>query len=339
MKNAGPKKAGACHQPEGFFGMIRKVCAATAVALSLTVAPALAEGYPDKPIDLTVNFGAGGATDTVARLVGEKMSELLGQKIVVFNKAGAGGTIGVAAVATQAPDGYHIGTANMPSLAILPLMRELPYKPDDVVQIAAVMPYDYAIFARADAPYSTWDELVAYSKANPGKVSFGSVGAGTTNHLMMERLEKAAGVTWRHVPFKSESESVAALAGSHVDLINSSVPSAYGAFKGGKAKAILITSEGKLSNLDGVPTVADKGFDFAQVSFMSIIAPKGIEAAERAKLEAAIKQAVEDPGVKAAAAKLDANLKFVSGKDYDKMLAKMRDEWGALLKELNIAKK
>lgn len=313
-----------------------KTLVAAGAALLATSLAAQAEDYPTKPIQMIVNFGAGGSTDTVARLLAEALGKELGGTVVVSNTAGAGGTIGLAATAETEPDGYHIGTANMPALAIVPQMRELPYTPEDVVQIAGVMPYDYGIFAKKNAPYDTWEELVDYAKANPGTVTYGSVGTGTTNHLMMERLGKELGIEWRHIPFQGGAKAVAALVGGHVDLVNNTIGPILAPVQAGKVKPILVTSERPFPQLPDMPVVTDKGIDFAQVSYMSIVAPAGIDPDIRATLEAAFKVAVEDEAVKAAAAKLDLFPAFVPGADYEADLAEMRAEWGALLTELGL---
>ena len=313
-----------------------KTLVAAGAALLATSLAAQAEDYPAKPIQMIVNFGAGGSTDTVARLLAEALGKELGGTVVVSNTAGAGGTIGLAATAETEPDGYHIGTANMPALAIVPQMRELPYTPEDVVQIAGVMPYDYGIFAKKNAPYDTWEELVDYAKANPGTVTYGSVGTGTTNHLMMERLGKELGIEWRHIPFQGGAKAVAALVGGHVDLVNNTIGPILAPVQAGKVKPILVTSERPFPQLPDMPVVTDKGIDFAQVSYMSIVAPAGIDPEIRATLEAAFKVAVEDEGVQAAAAKLDLFPAFVPGADYEADLAEMRAEWGALLTELGL---
>lgn len=319
---------------------VLRLAAAGAVIAGL-LSPAMADTYPSKPIRMIVNFSPGGTTDVMARLVAKKAGEVLGTTIVVENKAGAGGTIGVAHLAQQPGDGYWIGTANMPSVGIIPQIRPLPYVPGkDVFQAAVLMPYEYVILARKDAPYNTWEELVAYAKKNPGKVTYASPGTGTTNHLTMERIAKILKIKWRHVPFKSGTKALAAVAGGHVDLNNASIGAVVSTLRAGKIKALLVTSEKRLSAvIPDVPTMAEKGLGFSQLSYLSVIVPKGVPDDVKAKLEAAIKVAVEDKGVQEAAAKLDMHPAFMSGKDYTVLLARLRKEWGELLEELKLKKK
>lgn len=317
--------------------IVTRFIAAIVIALAM-YAPASA--YPDKPVRLIVNFGAGGSTDTVARLLANKASELLEGNIVAENKPGAGGTIGVAHLAQQDGDGYWIGTCNMPAVAIVPQLRSVPYDPSkDVVQVAAVMPYEYGIFARKDAPYDSWEELVAYAQENPGKVTYGSVGTGTTNHLTMERIGRDLGIEWRHAPFKAGTNAVAALAGGHVDLVNNTIGPVLSALRAGRIKPILVTSERRFDVMPDTPTMSEKGLGFSQISYMSIIAPAGIPDDIRAKVEAAFKAAVEDQEVQKAANKLDLRPAFMSGEDYTELLVKMRKEWGEVLDNLDLKEK
>lgn len=314
---------------------------AASIAISGTFVTASADTYPSKPIRMIVNFSAGGTTDTIARLLARKAGEVLGTKIVIENKAGAGGTIGVAHLAKQPGDGYWIGTANMPAVGIIPQIRPLPYVPGkDVFQVAAVMPYEYVVLARKNAPYSTWEELIEYAKKNPGKVTFASPGTGTTNHLTMERIAKKLGIKWRHAPFKSGTKALAASAGGHVDLNNSSIGPVISALRAGKVKPLLVTSAKRFETvMPKIPTMAEKGLGFSQLSYMSIIAPKGVPPEIMAKIEAAFKAAVEDKAVLAAAHKLDMHPAFMTGAAYTSLLVKLREEWGEVLEDLSLKKK
>jgi tripartite-type tricarboxylate transporter receptor subunit TctC len=300
------------------------------------ISPANAE-YPTKPVKLIVNFSAGGTTDIAARLMVSKATEILKQAIISMNKPGAGGTLGVSYVARAKNDGYTIGTCNMPAVAIIPQIREVPYQPfKDLIQVCAVMPYEYALLVRGDAPWNTWDEFIAHVKANPGKVTYGSVGTGTTNHLVTARIGKVLGLDWKHVPFQGGVKATAAILGGHVDIINNTAASAASSLRAGKIKALLITSENRFSLTPDVPTMKEKGFKFSQISYMSIIAPAGIPDQARNMIEKAFKAAVEDKGVLKSTGKLDLHPKFMSGKEYQALLQNLSNEWGGLLTELGV---
>jgi tripartite-type tricarboxylate transporter receptor subunit TctC len=300
------------------------------------VLPANAE-YPAKPIKLFVNFSAGGTTDTAARLMASKATEILNQAIICMNKPGAGGTLGVSHIARAKNDGYTIGTCNMPAVAIIPQIREVPYKPfEDLIQVCAVLPYEYALLVRGDAPWNTWDEFVDHVKANPGEVTYGSVGTGTTNHLATARIGKVLGLNWKHVPFQGGVKATAALLGGHVDIINNTAASVASSLRAGKIKALLITSENRFSLTPDVPTMQEKGFTFSQISYMSIVAPAGIPDNVRTMIEDAFRAAAEDQGVLKSTGQLDLHPKFMGGKEYQALLKKLSKEWGDLLIELGV---
>ena len=308
-------------------------------AVTLTAAgPAVvAADYPEEPVQLIVNFSPGGSTDTAARLMTTEATGTLGQGFVVTNRPGAGGTLGVAEVARSDPDGYTIGTANMPAIAIIPQLRDVPYDPsEDIVQIAAVMPYEYAVFVRGDAPWQTWDELVEHVKENPGEVTYGSVGTGTTNHLTMARIGDDLGLDWKHVPFQGGVKATTALMGGHVDVINNTMASVASALESGDIRALMVTSEERFDLVPDVPTMKEEGFDFSQISYMSIIGPAGMPEEAQQKIEAAFKKAVESEAVQKTTGKLDLHPKFMPGAEYAELLASLREEWGAVLDRLDV---
>lgn len=310
-----------------------------AVFLFLFMGVAAAD-YPTKPIKMIVNFAPGGTSDFQARIIAQKAEKVLGQPIVATNKTGAGGTIGVSDVARAKPDGYTIGTCNMPSLCIIPQMRKLPYDPfTSFTHVCQALPYEYAIMVKSDAPWKTWDELVKHIKKNPGTVTYGSVGTGTTNHLTMVRIEKAIGLDWIHVPFKGGTRETAALLGGNVATINNTKVSVVSPVRAGQIRLLMITSKNRWDFASDVPTMPEKGFDFYQESYMSIIAPAGVPEEARAKLENAFKVAIEDPEVKKASAKMYLSPEFKTGKEYAEIVKRLHREWGAVLKDLDLLMK
>lgn len=318
--------------------MRQKLFATAVMAAAAMGAPSLgAAELFDKPITLIVNFSAGGATDTAARLMAPKAAEVLGQDIVIKNTTGASGTLGVAETARSEADGHIIGTGNMPAFAIIPSMRSLPYDPlQDLIQIAAVLPYEYAVMVKGDAPWQSWDELVEHVQANPREVSFGTDGAGSTNHLTMVRIGNELGLDWNHVPFKGGTDAAAALLGGHVDVVNNTTAAVASAIESGDIRPLLVTSQERLDIAPDVPTMEEEGFDFAQISYMSIIGPNGIPQNRRKAIEEAFAAAAQDEEVRAELAKMNLNPRYMPGEEYQELLGTMSENWGALLKELNM---
>lgn len=315
------------------------LASATALALAALTAfssPALAE-YPEKPITLIVNFGAGSTTDIAARMLADRAGKELGGTIVVSNRPGASGTIGVAEVARSEPDGYTIGTANMPALSILPQINKVPYDAEkDIAQIAAVVSYEYMTIAGGSGPFKTWDDFVKYAKENPGKATYGGLGRGTTDQLVAERIARDLGIKLRYVPFNGSDQLVSAALGGHIDVINSTVGPVASSLQAGELTALLITSEDPIPALgQGVPTMKEAGFDHSQVSYMSIIVPAGTPQEIRSKLEAAFKTATEDPQILEAAQKLQLKIKFVSGSSYQELVNAMAREYAPIIRELD----
>ena len=188
------------------------------IGMMVLASAASAQDYPSKPITLIVPWPAGGPTDVTMRSMAEAASKHLGQPIVIENKAGGGGTVGPATMAAAAkPDGYTI--AQMPiTVYRLPLMQKTTWKADDFTYIIHLTGYVFAAFASADTPFKKWEDVIAYAKANPGKITYGSTGSGTSLHLGMEMLAEKSGVKFTHVPFKGAAEVNAAVAGGHVML-------------------------------------------------------------------------------------------------------------------------
>jgi tripartite-type tricarboxylate transporter receptor subunit TctC len=273
-------------------------------------------------------------------MLAEEVSKELKQPVVCVNKAGGGGASGVAEMLRSEADGYTIGCINMPALAILPQMQNVPYDPlKDAAHICAIMAYEYAIYVRADSPYKTFEDLLAAAKANPGKVTVGHPGVGTTSHIIMERIGKANGLTFKHVPYKGDGELMPAIMGGHVDTGVGS-PAAVGPqVKAGTLRLLLVTSKEKWSGFPEVPTILEKGYPFYQSSFLSIGAPAGIPEAARKKIEDAFRKVLNNPTIKAEAeSKLSTRLGYISGSDYGKYIREEYDFYGRFLKEQGIIK-
>ena len=278
----------------------RTTAALTAcLAASLTAAPAMAQDWPKaKPITFTVAFAAGSSTDIVARTVGQKVSESLGQSVVIDNKPGAGGTIGAQLVKRAPADGYNILVISV-SYAVNPsLYANAGYDPLLDFMPVALGPSTPNIFTvHPSVPVGSVKELIAYAKKE--KLSYASSGIGTTTHLSMERMKVASGVDITHVPYQPAAAIGAVVAG-HTQVSSTSMPPAVAQIKSGKLRALAVTSAQRSPALPDVPTMNESGFsDFDDLTWFAFFAPAGTPPAVVARLNAEINKAMEAPDVAA----------------------------------------
>jgi tripartite-type tricarboxylate transporter receptor subunit TctC len=277
--------------------------AITAVAFGLPLAAtdARASTYPDKPIKLIVPFSPGGSTDLVARLLAEKMSLILGQQVVVDNRAGAGGTIGISAVARAEPDGYTIGMATVSTHGANPAVyTKLSYDPvKDFQPITNVMSVPSVFVVNPKLPAKSMKEFIALAKSEPGKITFASPGNGSLGHVNVEQFMDLAGIRLTHVPYKGAGQAAAdALAGT-VDAMTDNLPSSLPHIKSGKLRALAVLSPQRSPLLPDVPTYRELGFEaMSEGGWFGLVAPAGTPPAVVDKLMASAHQAMQDPAFK-----------------------------------------
>jgi len=267
----------------------------------VTAAPALAQGYPSRPITLVVPFAAGGPTDVVARMLGAVMTKSLGQTIVIENKVGAGGTLAAAHVARSAPDGYtflihHNGMGTAPAL-----YRKLAYNPlADFEYVSQVIDVPMTLLGRKDLPPKDFKELLAYVKANGDKVNLAHAGLGAVSHLCGMLFRQAIGVDMTTVPYQGTGPALNALLAGQVDLLCDQTTSTTPHIKAGSVKLYGVTTRERLKTLPEAPTLAEQGLaGFQVVVWHGVYAPKGTPKEAIDKFGAAIKAALNDPGVAA----------------------------------------
>ena len=251
-------------------------------ALMLCVVPALALGqaYPNKPVRMIIPFAPGGASDFVGRIIQPRLSELLGQQVVVENKPGASGNIGVAESARSAPDGYTIFLGNVGSVAINPgVFPNLPVNPlKDLIAVTQVVDVPGVLVAHPDFPPKSVKELVAYAKANPGKVNYASPGSGSQNRLEMEKLRNAAGgLEMVHIPYKGGAgPAVSALVAGETHIMFVTASSAMPMVQAGRLKVLAVAAPKRLQPLPNAPTMAESGYPgFETGSWQGIFVPAG----------------------------------------------------------------
>jgi tripartite-type tricarboxylate transporter receptor subunit TctC len=273
-------------------------------AVSAALVPSLVQAqdkYPGKPITWVCPYAAGGNADSRSRQVAKAMSAILGQPIIIDNKAGAGGNIGTEVIARAKPDGYTIGMGNFAPLAVNhALFKKLNFDPaNDIVPIGLIEKGPLILMVRNDSPYKSVKDIVAAAKANPGKLSYASGGIGGSHHLSGALLENAAGIDLIHAPYKSGAAGATDLMGGQVQMMFEQMYSAMPAIKGGRLRALAITSKTRSPLLPDLPTMAEQGFPAIEVlNWQGLVAPKGISPELVKTLNAALNKALQDPEVK-----------------------------------------
>ena len=275
---------------------VRLMCIALLAAPVVAPSAAFAQGYPNKPIRLIVPWPPGQATDLAARIVAEKISQALGQPIVVENKPGAGGAIGTEAVAKAAPDGYTLLAASSGPISIMPNLQKIPYDPlKDLAPVTLTAIAPFALVARPDFPAANARELVALVKANPDKYTFSSSGTGATAHLFSEMFHAMAHIKSRHVPYKGSAPALTDLMGGQVDYTIETVASIVSHVKSGKLKAYGVTTAKRSSAMPEVPPLAEAanlpGFDAA--AWIGYAAPAGTPREITMRISAEVQKAVQ----------------------------------------------
>ena len=270
---------------------------------ALTV-PALvvAQAYPSRPIELIIPFAPGGPTDIAIRLIQPQLSANLGVPVVLVNKAGGGGAIGMDQVAKAKPDGYTLAATVRSTITILPATQaDVPYKPADFIPVGAYAFDSGVVLVKRDAPWKTLEELVGDARKNPGKLTYGTAGLGTNSFFNMELLKQAYNIEMTHVPFGGSGPVKNAVLGGHVQLGAASQSPMLSVVRSGDI-AILVTSASKrLASLPGVPTMTEKGHPDASLStWMEIYAPAKTPAAVIERLSQALDKTMKDPAVLAA---------------------------------------
>jgi tripartite-type tricarboxylate transporter receptor subunit TctC len=274
---------------------------AFAFALQCLAASAFAADYPSKPIRLVVPYAPGGGADSVARIVAKKVSENIGQPIVIDNKGGAGSILGTDIVAKAEPDGYTLLLGQSGPISINPAVyKSLPYDPvKDFAPVSMTTAYPYILVVNADLPVKSLQELVALAKSKPGAMNYGSTGVGAANHLVSELFNSKAGLKMTHVPYRGTALAVGDLLGGQLTMVFGDPISVLSQMKAGKLRALAVTSLERSAVAPEVPTVAESGYPgFEALAWHGILAPAKTPPAIVQKLNAEIVKALADPTTK-----------------------------------------
>jgi tripartite-type tricarboxylate transporter receptor subunit TctC len=258
-----------------------------------------AQAYPNKPIHIVIGFPPGGAIDTLARVLAPKISKELGQTVVIENKGGAGGVIGMQYVANAEPDGYTLFLGTLGNYSITPAMvKDLPYNvPRDFIPITQIASSPFIVFANPQLPIKNVNELISYSKANPGKVYFSSSGNGGLPHMAGEMFNETAGIKMIHVPYKGSAPSITDVIGGQVQVTFEAIAIGLPYLKSGRLKGLAITDAKRLPILSELPTVAESLPGFVLKNWFGLSAPKQTSMDKITLIQKSIVIALKDPEV------------------------------------------
>ena len=302
-------------------------------------APANAQAYPTRPIKVVVPFPPGGPTDGMARIISERLGAVLGQPIVVENRGGAGGGVGGKFVAESDPDGYTVLMTPGGALTTGPAVNSnIGYDPAKVfAPIAELIETPLIVSVLPSLPASSLAEVVAYAKANPGKLKWGSHGFGTAPHLLAEMFRLDAGLNVIHVPYRGTGPLLNAILAGEVQIIADPSTTSLPYIQDNKLRPIAIAGNVRDPKLPNVPTVVEAGFPKLQAPFwLAVVAPAGTPRDIVAKLNNAFRQALNAPETRTRLDALGAEVKIGTPEDLDKMLASERGQWTAVVKAANI---
>ena len=303
--------------------------------LACTGLSALAQSYPSKPITMVVPFPPGGVADTVGRPVAEAMSRHLKQSIVVENKGGAGGGIGMAQVAKSRPDGYTV-LMSLSSLVVLPeadkiLQRPPMFQVNQLKPIARFTADPTVLVVRADSPWKTYAEFMAHVKANPGRISFGSSGNYGTMHVPMEQLKAATSSFMLHVPYTGAGPAVLALLGGQIEALSTGPASVKQHIAAGRLRALAHWGEGRLSGLPEVPSLKELGVPIQYAQWSGLFVPAGTPADVVESLRQAARMAAQDPRAVAALSAAGTSFMYQDAPEFERYVQAEAKDMGALV--------
>ena len=315
--------------------MIPRVKALAIAAIAIASFGASAQDiWPSRPGKIVVPYPAGGATDVMGRFASEALSQATGQRFIVENKGGASGALGSADVERSAPDGLNFLVATPATHVTNQYLRQkLPYDPDNFASVALLSRGPLLLIAHPALKANSVAELIALARANPGKLNYGSSGVGATSHLAPELFKAMAGVDITHVPYRGAGPAMTDLIGGQVELMFDNVQTALPQIEAGKVKLLGVTSAERLSTMPNVPAIAETVKGYEALSFLALMAPKGLPAPIVEKANGIIRASFETPDIRSKLAALGVEFVASSPTELDSFIRKEREKWGALIQE------
>jgi len=308
------------------------------LTIMLAITSSVSAEYPDKPINCIVSFEAGGTTDIAARSMCDLASKILGQPMVVMNKTGGTGSVGLASVKKEKPDGYNIVIV-AGGIFISQHMRQLPFDIlKDFTPIIQFAEYPTPVLVRDDSPWKTFKELVEYAKTNPGTIKYGTSGSGSIFHLAMETFALKEGIKWTHIPFKGGHPATMALLGGHIEVMVT--PTDFKAFvRAGQLRFLSSFGQSRLPSFPEIPTWRELGYNIEMIHPAGWLGPKGLPKVVVDKLHGAFKEAIENPEFKRVMKDLEFPILYRNPEDLARQMKELTDYYGKLVKQAGLDKK
>lgn len=307
----------------------------TVLLVTLFLAGVASAQYPDRPIRWIVPAAAGGGADAAVRIVANQLGRRLGQAIVIDNRPGASGAIGLDAVAKAAPDGYTLGTANITNIVLNRQLRpNLPFNPDrDLAPVAKLTTQPNVLVVNPSLPVKDVKELIAYAKAHPGKLFYGSTGPGSSLHVAGEALKQAAGIDMVHVPYKSAPAANTDLMANNIQVMVDNLSTLAPHVRSGKVRALAVTSPRRSQQLPQVPTISEAGGpDFQMLVWGGVVVPKGVAAPVIRRLADEITAVLALPEVKTRLAELGYEADPQGPAAFGEFIKRENEHWGAVIR-------
>jgi tripartite-type tricarboxylate transporter receptor subunit TctC len=307
-----------------------------ALAFTLGARSGAAQNFPERPVTLIVPWSAGGGTDIALRSLADAVTKHLGQRVIIENRGGAAGTLGASHMAAGVkPDGYMITQIPL-GVFRLPHMQKTNFDPlTDFTYIIGLTGYTFGVVVRADSPWKTWQEFIAYAKANPGKVTYSTPGYGTSLHITMEEIAQREGIQWLQVPFKGNADATAALMGGHV--MASADSTGWGEFvDAGKFRLLVTWGAQRTKRWPNVPILKEVGYDIVSNSPYGLAGPKGMDQKVVKILHDAFRKAIDEPAYQKTLERLDQENYYLSTEDYAKWAKKTFEDEKVFIERMGL---
>ena len=294
--------------------------------------------YPSRPITYIQPFTAGVPADLAIRLISKEAEKILGQPIVVLNKPGAAGTIGVAAIAASKPDGYTIGNAPHSPMIVVPHLEKVPYHPvKDIKMIMQFGAFNMGVIVKSDSPFKTFKDLIDFARQNPKKLTYGTAGANSMQNIIMEQIAKKENVQITHIPFKATGEAQTALLGGHILFAAGDFN--YSLIESGQARVLFLFREERAAEYPDAPILKDFNYEFPFPTFICAAGPKGIPDGIVRKLDDAFAKAMKQPSfIKGMKEDLRLPIVYRGSKELSDYVANSYEVYGRMLKEMGLMK-